>query len=333
VRELLIGIPIFSIVPATLIAYIAGFLLTTYELRPLRTLSNTMRNLRTQGLGKSIPQQSSVIEVRQLTDAFNEMSERLEASFTLQRNFVGDVSHELRTPLTAMQGQLDVLLLNPELGEEVRQDVQQVRAELGRLSRLVRNLLMTARADVGMFPQLSPHATHLVELDALLIAVVRQARFLNREVALEIRELQQASVAGDADLLKQLVLNIIENALIYTPSGGSVDVALLCTSDVPASIKEKENGKKWARLSVCDSGPGIDPADLPHIFERHYRSERTGSISSRSTIGSGLGLSMARLIAEAHGGSITVESEAGHGACFTLWLPGCLEILATSTPP
>ncbi|GAC1624221.1 MAG: ATP-binding protein [Ktedonobacteraceae bacterium] len=335
VRNLLIVIPSLGIFVATLIAYTVGFLLTTHELRPLHTLSTMMRSLKTQGLGRSIPQQSAVIEVRQLIDAFNQMSERLEASFTLQRNFVGDVSHELRTPLTAIQGRLDVLLLNPELGEDVRQDVQQVRAELGRLSRLVSNLLMTARAEVGTLPQLSSHATHMVELDALLISVVRQARFLNRGVALEILELQQACVPGDADLLKQLVLNIVDNALTYTQAGGNVNIALLCTSEVPASIEKKGSGtgEKWAQLSVCDTGPGIDPVDLPHIFERHYRSERTSAMSSKTALGSGLGLSMARLIAEVHGGSITVESEPGHGACFTLWLPACFEVLATSTPP
>ncbi|MFL5704602.1 MAG: sensor histidine kinase [Ktedonobacteraceae bacterium] len=335
VRNLLIVVPSLSILVGTLIAYIVGFLFTVHELRPLRTLSTTMRSLSMQGLGRHIPQQSAVIEVQQLTDAFNQMSERLEASFALQRNFVENVSHELRTPLTAIQGQMDVLLLNPELGEDVRQDVQQVRAELGRLSRLVSNLLMRARAEVGTLLHPSSHPTHLVELDALLITVIRQARFLKREVALEIRELQQASVPGDADLLKQLVLNILDNALTYTPAGGRVDAALACTAEVPPSIKEKrgETEVKWARLTVCDTGPGIDPADLPHIFERHYRSDRTSAMSSRTALGSGLGLSMAYLIAEAHGGTITVESQPGQGACFTLWLPSCHEVLATSTPP
>ena len=334
VRNLLIVVPSISILVGTLIAYAVGFLLTVHELRPLRTLSTTMESLSTQGLGRRIPQESAVIEVRQLTDAFNQMSERLEASFALQRNFVGNVSHELRTPLTAIQGHMDVLLLNPELGGDVRQDIQQVRAELGRLSRLVSNLLMAARAEVGTLLHPSSHPTHLVELDALLITVVRQARFLKREVALEIRELQQASVPGDADLLKQLVLNILDNALTYTPAGGRVDVALACTTEIPASIKEKggETGVKWAQLTISDTGPGIDPADLPHIFERYYRSDRTSAMSSRTALGSGLGLSMAYRIAEAHGGAITVASQPGHGACFTLWLPACHEVLAAATP-
>lgn len=322
-RESLLLVSSLGTLVATLIAYIIGFFLMGRELRHLRSLSTTMHSLSTQKLDTHIPQQSSIIEVRLLTEAFNEMTQRLEASFALQRNFVGDVSHELRTPLTTLQGQMDVLLLNPDLEEEVRQDVQQMRIELGRLSRLVSNLLMTARHEVGMLPQLSSDRTREVELDALLIAVVRQARFINPEVTLNIRELHQANVTGDTDLLKQLVLNILDNALTYTPSGGKVTITLISTSEVPDAIRASGNStnQKWAQLSVRDTGSGIDPADLPHIFERHYRSKQASTAGARTSLGSGLGLSIARLIAQVHNGAITVESEPGHGSCFTLWLP------------
>lgn len=305
-----------------LIAFVVDYLLLVHELRPLRSLSTTMRSLSTQGLGQRIPQQSAVIEIHLLIDAFNQMSERLEASFALQRSFVADVSHELRTPLTALRGQADVLLLNPELDEDTRQDVQQIRTELERLSRLVNNLLTNARAEVGMLPHITEGRTQLVELDSLMIEVARQARFLNQKVTLEIKQLQQASVPGDADLLKQLLFNIVDNALTYARSGDHVYLDLACTQDVPDEMKEKrcDGQDEWAMICVRDTGPGIDDTDLPHIFERGYRAQRT---SARTLRGSGLGLSIASLIVAAHGGALTVESKLGKGTAFCIWLPTC----------
>ena len=307
-------------VVTVLIAYIVDYLLVVRELRPLRALSTTMRSLSTGDLGQRIPQQSAVIEVRLLTDAFNQMSERLEASFALQRDFVADVSHELRTPLTTLRGQADVLLLNPALDEDTRHDVQQLRTELERLSRLVNNLLTHARAEVGTLPHIDERHTQVVELDSLVLEVARQARFLNRKVTLELGHFQQASVPGDADLLKQLLFNIVDNALTYTRLGDSVYLDLICTYDVPDAVKEKELDRQdeWAMVRVRDTGPGIDETDLPHVFERHYRAHST---DTRTPLGSGLGLSIASLIAEAHGGVLTVESKLGEGTSFCIWLP------------
>lgn len=310
---------------AVIIAYIIDYLLVVHELQPLRTLTKTMRSLSTQGLGQHIPQQSGVIEIQMLTDAFNQMSERLRASFALQRAFVADVSHELRTPLTTLRGQADVLLLNPDLDEETRQDVQQLRTELERLSRLVNNLLTNARAEVGMPPHVASERTQVVELDSLVLEVARQARFLNQKVSLELGHFQQVSVPGDADLLKQLLFNIVENALTYTRPGDHVYLDLTCTQDIPDEVKEKGGGRQeaWAMLCVRDTGPGIDEADLPHIFERHYRAQHS---SVRTPLGSGLGLSIASLLAEAHGGVLTVESMPGKGTTFCIWLPTCREL-------
>jgi signal transduction histidine kinase len=307
-----------------LIAFVVDYLLVIHELRPLHTLSTTMRSLSTGDLGQRIPQQSAVAEIYTLTDAFNQMSERLEASFALQRNFVADVSHELRTPLTSLRGQVDVLLLNPTLDKEMRHDVEQLRTELERLSRLVNNLLTHARAEVGTFPHIAEEHTQIVDLDALVLEVARQARFLNRKVALELGQFQQASVCGDADLLKQLLFNIVDNALTYTKSGGHVYLDLICTQDVPDVVKKKDRTQReWVMLCVRDTGPGIDEADLPHIFERHYRAHST---DTRTPLGSGLGLSIASLLAEAHGGILTVKSKLGQGSSFCIWLPTCKEL-------
>lgn len=306
---------------ATAIAYVVSMLLIDHEIRPLRALSMTMRNLSTSSLGIHFSTEQRAAEVQLLTEAFNQMSERLEKSFEQQRSFIADVSHELRTPLTAIHGQIDVVLLNPSLQNDTRQDILHVRAELRRLSRLVSNLLTDARAEMGILPQQHMHYAQSVELDSLLVDVSRQAHFLNPQVKLELGELQQASISGDVDLLRQLLLNILDNALHYTPSGGSVHIDLICTDELPDVIQAKsKNDEHWAKITICDTGPGIDPADIPHIFERHFRGQRTKEHS-----GSGLGLFIAHLIAEAHGGSILVESEPAKGSCFFIWLPTCAE--------
>jgi two-component system, OmpR family, sensor kinase len=312
---------------AVLVVYLVSFWLTGRELRPLQQLSITMKNLSMQGLGVHISSTNQTTETKLLVEAFNQMSERLETGFTLQRNFVADVSHELRTPLTSLRGQIEVLLMDAELSEGVGQDLRQIQAQLVHLSRIVSNLLAMARAEIGVLPQVTGESIQRVELDLLLIEVARQAHFLKQNISLEFGDLEQIWTLGDADLLKQLLLNIIENALTYTAPGGTIWLEVVCTSTVPALLKEKskEGYNEWARISIRDNGPGIAPADLPHIFDRHYRSSQA---RARSKLGSGLGLAIARLIAHAHGGEITVESELTKGSCFFVWLPNCQEIMA-----
>jgi two-component system OmpR family sensor kinase len=305
---------------AMLIAYGISFVLTSREIQPLSLLSTEMRNLSVGRLGVRLEPKQQMTEVQLLTEAFNQMSQSLEASFTLQRHFVADVSHELRTPLTALRGQIEVLLLNPDLSDDVRQDAQQMRAELIRLSHLVSNLLAMARVEAGILPEVSAESVQRVELDLLLIEIARQAKFLSQQVSVQLGQLQQVWVMGEKDLLKQMLLNIVENALTYTPAEGNVEIEVLETDELPPQLKEKlpDRQTTWAMISIRDTGPGIAAADLPHIFERHYRARST---RSRSTQGAGIGLSLARLIAQAHHGEITVESSINKGSCFRVWLP------------
>ena len=300
-----------SLIAATT-SYGVIFWLTNRKLRPLSELATTMHGLSVQGLQTRLPTQHDTVEVELLTAAFNGMAERLEASFSLQRSFVADVSHELRTPLTTMRGELDVMLLNPQLEETSRQDIEQVGGELDRLSRLVANLLTNARAEAGFLPEIRQHSQP-VALDLLLVEIARQARHLNPQVSLEIGELNQLTVPGNRDLLKQLLLNLVDNALTYTRAGGEVEIELS-----QARSEEGSDSREWAILSVEDTGPGISPDDLPHIFERHYRASRT---SARGKLSSGLGLYIACLIARGHDGRITVQSELGKGTSFKVWLP------------
>ena len=320
VQEVLFGVLLVGSVCVLLVVYGVSFLLVRREIQPLSSISKKMSTLSVQGLGVVLGPERRVIELQLLTDAFNQMSQRLEASFTLQRNFVGDVSHELRTPLTAVRGQIDVLLMNPQLDEEARQDVQQIRAELVRLSHLVNNLLVMARVDAGILPEVTAAGMQRVELDLLLVEIARQSSYLNPRVTLELGELQQLCVLGDTDMLRQMLLNIIDNALTYTPAGGQVTLSVTAVDAPPDLLHELQvsRSREWALLQIRDTGPGIHAQDLPHIFERHYRATQA---IMRSKLGAGIGLSLARLIARAHEGEITVGSEVGKGSCFHIWLP------------
>src|SRR5205823_14638955 len=241
-------------------------------------------------------------EVARLAGTFNAMLDRLHAAFAAQRRFVADASHELRTPLATIRGRSEVLLLSPALNPETRDGLAMIRDEAGRMGRLVANLLLLARGDEARAIDRRP-----VELDVLLLEVARQARALAQGITVTIGHEDQALVPGDADLLKQLVLNLVDNALTYTPPGGHVDLSLYVA-----------HGHAW--LAVRDTGPGIPPAEVAHIFERFYRLDRA---RTRRSGGAGLGLAIARWIAEAHGGRIDVESTVGQGSTFTVVLPLC----------
>ncbi|MGH2411384.1 MAG: sensor histidine kinase, partial [Chloroflexota bacterium] len=209
-------------------------------------------------------------------------------------------SHELRTPLAIVRGRSEVLLLKPDLDPETREGLALVRDESGRMGRLVTNLLLLARGDEARAIDRRP-----VELDGLLLEVARQAHGLSPTVRIAIGHEDQAQVQGDADLIKQVVLNLVDNAITHTPPGGRVELSL--------TVADGE-----ARLAVRDSGPGIAPEEIERIFERFYRLDRA---RGRRTGGAGLGLAIARWIVEAHGGRIAVESTLGQGSTFLVILP------------
>jgi signal transduction histidine kinase len=227
------------------------------------------------------------------------MLERLYNFFQAQVRLSADVSHELRTPLTAIRGNIDLLRRGaandpPELEEAL----VIIDGELDRMSRIVADLLLLSQADAGLSLRMEK-----VELDTIILEVYRYARVTANGVNIQLGHEDQAIVYGDVDRLKQLLINLVTNAIKHTPSGGNVTISLY-------------RDPEWVRVSVADTGRGIAPAALPHIFERFYQAE-----SSNQKNGTGLGLSIAQWIAEAHGGEITVTSELGKGSIFTLWLP------------
>jgi two-component system OmpR family sensor kinase len=312
-RQRLLFILVRGSVVGVLLSALMGALLARRALSPIHAITQTAVQItRADDLGRRIPHLGPPDEVGQLAGAFNEMLERLERIFHAQRRFVADVSHELRTPLTTIRGNIDLLR---RIGGADPASINAVQDETDRMIRLVGDLLLLARADAGHLPI----AQETVEIDAVLAEITQQTRVLagqRLQVDLECVRPEQEQpliVLGDADRLKQLLLNLADNAIKHTPDGGRVSLRLA-----------RSDG--WVRLTVADSGTGIPPEDLPHVFDRFYRAEKSrwrksASHDASPGVGVGLGLSIARWIAEAHGGRIEVQSEMGRGSAFHLWLP------------
>lgn len=279
-----------------------GTWLTRAAFRPIDEISQTAQSIvRAEDLSRRVPVPLAADELQTLSVTVNDLLARLEELFNTQRRFIADVSHELRTPLTAMQGNLEVLARgaarDPQL---LNESIDDMRREVARLIRMVNDLLLLARSDSGIQIRHDP-----VELDTLLLETHRELRPLAGRVSLRIGEEDQAVVIGDRDRIKQALLNLGVNALQHTPPDGVVTLHL--------AVRDG-----YAALSVADTGCGIANEDLPHIFERFYRADRS---RSRNGGGAGLGLSIVRSVVEAHGGRLHVASQPGQGSVFTIWLP------------
>jgi signal transduction histidine kinase len=259
----------------------------------------------------------------QVVDAFNEMLSNLERATTAQRRFVADASHELRAPLTTIQGNLAFLRRHADElpAEEQHTMLSDAHAETLRLAQLVEELLLLARADASVQASATlpekrvdreADEPHPVELDHVILQLVRQLRGrLSVEdggLKLDVGPIEPVRVRGDEESIRRILLILLDNALKYTPTpekdgAGRVTVSL-------------ERTEKEALVRVRDTGIGIDPADLPHIFERFYRADR-----ARSRQGTGLGLSIAQTLVEHLGGHITAQSTLGQGSTFLVSLP------------
>jgi len=296
--EILISIALISMIIAAAVSWFS----IGQALSPLATVTETaMQISRTDDLSRRIPYHGPAHdEVGRLISAFNETLERLEHLFSSQQRFLADVSHELRTPLTVIKGNVDLMR---RMGAADDESLLSIEDEADRLSRLVLDLLLETQAESGKLPlYFGP-----VELDTLLLEVFKEMRVLARErVQLKLTEIDQILVNGDRDRLKQVLINLVANAIKYTPQGGEVFLSLGRVGD-------------RARLIVRDTGPGIPTEDLPHIFERFYRAEKS---RTRSKVGGfGLGLSIAYWIVTHHGGRIEADSAEGKGTTFCIWLP------------
>ncbi len=302
IRWILLIVFAVGMVGLTLIALALAWELTGRAVAPLRRMAQEVPNIvQAEDLSRRIPLNIAPDdEVGHLAREFNSILERLEQLFTAQRRFLADVSHELRTPLTVIKGEVGLMRRMKSLDEE---SLTAIDGEVDRLTRMVGDLLLLAQAESGKMP-LSIAA---VALDEVLTEVFQHVQVLAGEkLRMVLVEVQPVEVQGDRDRLKQVLLNLVSNAVAYTPPGGEVLLTL------------RKLGEK-AQIIVRDTGPGIPSADLPHIFERFYRGER--SRTRRKGSGFGLGLSISYWIVRNHGGTIEVNSQEGIGSTFCVWLP------------
>jgi two-component system, OmpR family, sensor kinase len=279
-----------------------GAWLTRAAFKPIDEVTRTAQSIvSAEDLSRRVPVPPAQDELQRLTVTVNDLLARLEGLFSAQRRFVADVSHELRTPLAAMQGNLEVLdrgaARDPELLAESLSDM---RREVARLIRMANDLLLLAQSESGVQLRDEP-----IELDTLLLEVHRELRALAGDVQLRLGHEDQIVVQGDRDRVKQALLNLGVNALQHTPPGGMVTLGIA-----------RHDG--YAALMVTDSGQGIGANDLPHIFDRFYRADRS---RSRHQGGAGLGLAIVKWVAEAHHGHVEVTSTPGAGSQFRLLLP------------
>ena len=301
-REVLLYIMGMATIVAVMLAAFGSWLAVGRALAPLDSITETVEQInRADDLARRIPYDGpEEDEIGSLIEAFNQTLERLETLFTSQQRFLADVSHELRTPLTVIKGNADLMRRMKSLDDESLTSIDQ---EAGRLTRLVGGLLLLAQAESGKVSlSMKP-----VELDTLLLEVFQEMKVLaGGKLKLHLTEIDQVQVNGDRDRLKQVLLNLVGNAIQYTPQGGDVFLSL-------GKVGEQ------ARLIIRDTGPGIPAEDLPHIFERFYRAEK--SRTRGKTTGFGLGLSIAHWIVDKHGGRIEVDSKDIQGTTFCIWLP------------
>lgn len=297
-RMLLLGFGV-ALPGALALATLGGYWLASRALAPIDKVTRAAQDISARDLSQRLALDLPDDEVGRLARTFDGMIERLDAAFRRQRQFTADASHELRTPLTAIRGQIDVALQQPRDAAAYRDVLATVNDQVERMTRLVSGLLMLARTDAGaLAPERAP-----VDVAALLRDVAAQVRPLAVEKGLTLLVEAQdgAMVQGDEGLLLQMLMNLADNAIKYTADGS---VRLRC-----------EAAAGSVTITVSDTGPGIPPEHRERVFERFYRVS-----ASRAQGGAGLGLAICRWIAEAHGGTISFESEAT-GSEFVVRLP------------
>ena len=297
-RVLLLALPL-----AVGLAGIGGYWLTRRNLAPLASMAEQARRITHSNLETRLDAGPAAEELATLSGSFNELLSRLDQSFDHMRRFVADASHELRTPISIIRGEADVALSHDRSAAEYKQALALVLDESRRLSRLVDDLLNLARADAGRV-KLRMEEFYLNDL---LAECCRSAHALAapRNVTLECSASEDIAVHGDEELVRRMVMNLIDNAIRYTPAGGRVSVTL-----------ESRDGALAIR--IADNGTGIAPEVIPHIFERFYRGDKA---RSRQDGGFGLGLAIVKWIAESHKGAVEVASTPGIGTTFTVTLP------------
>lgn len=280
-----------------------GYLLMRRALSPLQGIAHSAERISSHNLNERLPLPGTGDELERLTASLNRMIGRLESAFQHISRFTADASHELRTPLTALRGELEATAQYPQLPREARETIGSALEETERLSKIVQGLLAVSRLDAGE-AEMERVALDLSELAA---STAEQMRLLaeDKNISLSCNAPEPVLVEGDRTRLKQVVVNLLDNAINYTASDGKVRLMVRTVGD-------------RAVLEVEDNGGGIPEDALPHIFERFYRVDKA---RSRQMGGAGLGLSIVQAICTAHSGEVLVDSTEGRGSRFTVRLP------------
>lgn len=309
---------VLVLAPLVVLASVAGaYVIAGRAFRPVDSIINEVEAISDgRSLHRRLAVDNAGDELARLSITLNDMIARLETSFGALRRFTADASHELKTPLTVLRADVERAMSTPPQSTEQLVALEEALQEARRMADLVDSLLTLARADEGRFDILREP----VALEPLIREVYESAVILGEDAGLTVSlpVLEPATLLGDAARLRQLFMNLVMNAVKYTPRGGRVDI----------SLSQRLDG---VTFSVRDTGLGIAASDLPHVFERFWRADRVRSRGSERG-GFGLGLAISQWIAQAHGGSITVSSRLGRGTVFTVHLPAVADGVARSRP-
>jgi len=297
-EQLLFGVPLIL-----MFAGLGGYFLANRALSPVDQITHAAQGINLHDLSKRLRYRGAMDEVGRLAQTFDQMLARLQDSFERESRFTSDAAHELRTPLTVLKGQIEVTLSRVRKSEEYENKLRELSFQVDRLIRLSNALLFLSRSDQNQ----NSFQPALVNLRELLDVLIEQLQPLAEEKELKLiaQISNEAFVYGDHDHLTRLFMNLMENALKYTPPNGKITVTAIKKSDE-------------IQISVHNTGPGISQEHLPHLFERFYRVDED---RSSQTGGSGLGLAIAHEIVNKHGGEIEAQSEPGKGVTFIIHLP------------
>ena len=280
-----------------------GWLLARRALAPVARMTQAAQRISAQHLAERLEETGIGDELDRLASTLNAMLGRLDEAFRQIRQFSADASHELQTPVTILKGELEVALRMPRSPEAYQRHLQSALEEVDRIAMLVDGLLLLARADAGVLRM----DRQPVDLLRLVEEVYDQTSILAeaRQVALHLGALEPVTIQGDYERLRRLLLNLVDNGIKYTPAGGRVTLSL-------------QDGGDAAILRVCDTGIGLAPEERQQVCQRFYR---TAAARAQNQRGAGLGLCIVQSIAEAHGGSVHIDSMPDRGSTFTVRLP------------
>ncbi|MDP2931892.1 MAG: ATP-binding protein [Chloroflexota bacterium] len=293
------GALLTSILVALVFATLLGLLVVRGALGPVSRITRTAQSIETGAdLRRRVDYRGPPDEIGQLATTFDHMIEHLDRAFESQKHFVADASHELRSPLTVIKGNLDLLKRNLTEADR-RESLRAIESETTRMVKIVDELLRLAEVEADQL-----HRPEMVSLKEVLHGEWSRVQPLAGKRQIVIGRQEDLRLPGDAQKLREVLGNLVDNAIRYTPEGGAITLSLFRDGE-------------WARLEVADTGIGIEPEHLPHIFDRFYRVDKA---RSRASGGTGLGLAIVKGIAEQHGGKVTVSSQPGKGSVFTVWL-------------